>query len=60
MEYKYISTNESVITAAQMIEILSKFDKDTPMFIVDDTAKKRPIFDIASNENDEEIIICDF
>ena len=40
MEYKYISTNESVITAAQMIEILSKFDKDTPMFIVDDTAKK--------------------
>lgn len=43
-----------------MIEILSKFDKDTPMFIVDDNAKKRPIVDIASDENDEEIIICDF
>lgn len=60
MEYKYISTNKSAITVEQMIEILSKFDKDTPMFIVDDNAKKRPIVDIASDENDEEIIICDF
>ena len=32
---KYISTNESAITAELMIEILSKHDKDTPIYIMD-------------------------
>lgn len=57
---EYISTNKSAITVAQMIEILSEYDKDTPMYIVDDNDEKRPILDIALENNRKQIIICDF
>lgn len=55
---EYICTNESAITVAQMIEILSKYDKDTPIYIMDDNEKERPIFDVGIA--DKKIIICDF
>lgn len=55
---EYISTNKSSVTVEQMIKILSQYDKDTPMYIMDDNEKKRPIVDIALD--DKAIIICDF
>ena len=55
---EYISTNKSAVTVGQMIKILSQYDKDTPMYIMDDNEKKRPIVDIALD--DKAIIICDF
>lgn len=57
---EYISTNKSAVTVSQMIGILSEYDKDTPMYIVDDNDQKRPILDIAVENNKKEIIICDF
>lgn len=43
---KYIYTDQSsAITVAQMIEILSKYDKDTPIYIMDDNENERS-FDI--------------
>ena len=33
---EYISTNKSAVTVEQMIKILSQYDKDTPMYIMDD------------------------
>lgn len=36
---EYISTNKSSVTVEQMIKILSQYDKDTPMYIMDDNEK---------------------
>ena len=55
---KYISTNSSVLTVAEMIEVLSKQDKEATIYIMDDNDMQRPVIDIGIIDN--KIIICDF
>lgn len=56
---KYISRNIiSVMTVAELIEILSEQDKETPIYILDDNDMRRPVFDIGIQ--DDKIVIIDF
>lgn len=56
--FEYISTNKRPITVGQMIEILSKEDRKSELYILDDNNRQRPIIDIGKKDNN--ILICDF
>lgn len=58
IEMKYISTNTSAMTVAQLIDVLSEQDKETSIYIMDDNEAQRPVLDIGIKDN--RIIICDF
>jgi len=55
---EYISTSKTVMTAAQLIEVLSQQNKDAQLVIQDDNENQRPLHDVAIDG--DRIVLCDF